>query len=225
MEYWAGYFDLERDYGEIKRRLSRDPVLEKAVEFGSGIRILKQDTWEVLVSFIISANNRIPRIKATIERLCRSFGSRREEGGVTFFNFPASHRLAVLRQEDLLACGCGFRAKYVLHAARMVEEGRVDLSCLSGMTTGEARSALMCFPGVGPKVADCIMLFSMAKFDAFPVDVWVRRVMEHYYVKRDTPLADIRRYAAERFGPLAGVAQQYLFYYARNTMGGKHRGG
>ena len=218
-EYWARYFDLERDYGQIKQALSRDPVLERAVEFGNGIRILKQDAWETLISFIISANNSIPRIKATIERLCRSFGSRREAKGETFFVFPTPERLSRLDEQDIRSCGCGFRARYVLGAARMVEEGRADLASLEWMSTAEARKALLSFPGVGPKVADCILLFSMARFDAFPVDVWVKRVMEHYYLKGDTPLAEVRRYAEERFGPLAGPAQQYLFYYARSTMG------
>lgn len=218
-EYWARYFDLERDYGQIKQALSRDPVLERAVEFGNGIRILKQDAWETLISFIISANNSIPRIKATIERLCRSFGSRREAKGETFFVFPTPERLSRLDEQDIRSCGCGFRARYVLGAARTVEEGRVDLASLELMSTAEARSVLLSFPGVGPKVADCILLFSMARFDAFPVDVWVKRVMKHYYLKRDTTLAEVRRYAEERFGPLAGAAQQYLFYYARSTMG------
>jgi N-glycosylase/DNA lyase len=218
-EYWAGYFDLSRDYGAIKETLSRDPVLKRAVEYGSGIRILKQDVWETLVSFIISANNRIPRIMSTIERMCQSFGERKEQNGETYFDFPAPGRLAAMDEKDLRGCGCGFRAKYVLKAARIVSEGRADLYSLENADTEDARDALLYFPGVGPKVADCIMLFSMAKFDAFPVDVWVKRVMEHYYLKRETPLAQIRRLACERFGPLAGVAQQYLFYYARGTMG------
>ena len=218
-EYWARYFDLERDYGQIKQALSRDPVLKRAVKFGSGIRILNQDTWETLISFIISANNRIPRIKTTIERLCRCFGSQGEAKGETFFDFPTPQRLSRLDEQDIRSCGCGFRARYVLQAARMVEEGRVNLASLERMSTSEARSVLLSFPGVGPKVADCILLFSMARFEVFPVDVWVKRVMEHYYLKGDAPLAEVRRYAEERFGSLAGAAQQYLFYYARSTMG------
>lgn len=219
IEYWAGYFDLGRDYGEVKKALLIDPVMKEAVAFGGGIRILKQDPWETLISFILSANNRIPRIKATIERLCRNFGKRLGSDGKAYFDFPTPQRLASLPREALLACGCGFRAKYVLSSARMVAEGKIDLSLIEALDTGEARSSLLCFPGVGPKVADCIMLFSMAKYDAFPVDVWVKRVMEHYYLKKDTPLAEVRRYAGEKFGPIAGIAQQYLFYYARNKMG------
>jgi N-glycosylase/DNA lyase len=217
--YWAGYFDLGRDYGTIKKALSKDPVMERAVDYGSGIRILKQDPWETLVSFIISANNRIPRIMLTIEKLCQSFGERKEQNGEAYFDFPPPRRLAALDEQDIRTCGCGFRAKYILQAARIVSEGRVDPHSLENMDTEYARSVLLCFPGIGPKVADCIMLFSMAKLDAFPVDVWVKRVMEHYYLKRETPLAQIRRFAVQKFGPLAGVAQQYLFYYARGTMG------
>lgn len=224
-EYWVHYFDLSRDYGAIKEILSKDPVLESAMEYGSGIRILKQDAWETLVSFIISANNRIPRIMSTIERLCQSFGEKRRQGGAIYFDFPSPYRLAALEEQDLRACGCGFRAKYLLKAARIVSEGRADLYSLEKLSTDEARDDLLCFSGVGPKVADCVMLFSMAKFDAFPVDVWVKRVMEHYYLKEETPLSQIRRFAADRFGPFAGIAQQYLFYYARGTMGGTPGGG
>lgn len=217
--FWAVYFDLERDYGAIKNELSHDPVLAKAIEYGYGIRILKQDVWETLVSFIISANNRIPRIKSIIDRLCIRYGSRHVSDGRIYYDFPTADRLAQLSEEDILACGCGYRSRYVLEAARRVAEGSVDLEALADMDAEGARSVLLRFSGVGPKVADCIMLFSMAKFDSFPVDVWVKRVMEHYYLKKDTPLIEIRRYAGRRFGPLAGIAQQYLFYYARDTMG------
>ncbi len=214
----ARYFDLERDYGQIKQALSRDPVLKRAVkleaEYASSIRIPGRRLF-----LIISANNRIPRIKTTIERLCRCFGSQGEAKGETFFDFPTPQRLSRLDEQDIRSCGCGFRARYVLQAARMVEEGRVNLASLERMSTSEARSVLLSFPGVGPKVADCILLFSMARFEVFPVDVWVKRVMEHYYLKGDAPLAEVRRYAEERFGSLAGAAQQYLFYYARSTMG------
>lgn len=223
LNYWAEYFDLGRDYGSIKKKLSRDPVLEKAIGYGSGIRILKQDVWETLISFIISANNRIPRIKNTVEALCRSFGEKLTSGriskGEIYFDFPAPDRLAALTESDIRTCGCGFRAKYMLQSARIATEGTVDLYSLENMGTEDARSILLRFPGIGPKVADCIMLFSMAKFDAFPVDVWVKRVMEHYYLEKKTPLARINRYAIEYFGPLAGIAQQYLFYYAREEMG------
>ncbi len=218
-DFWVGYFDLERDYRAIKAELSRDQVLKQAIEFGYGIRILKQDIWETMVSFIISANNWIPRIKATVERLSSHYGQEQVYKGETYYSFPSPARLAQLTEEDIMLCGCGFRAKYVLKAARIVAGGQVDLHSLAGMNTTDARAALLCFPGIGPKVSDCIMLFSMAKLDVFPVDVWVKRVMEHYYLKRDTRPAEIRQFAAGKFGALAGVAQQYLFYYARSTMG------
>ena len=218
-EYWVGYFDLGRDYGHIKKELCRDPVMARAVEYGYGIRILKQDPWETLVSFIISANNGIPRIKKTIEMLCRRYGRKFTVNGEIYYDFPTPRCLALLSREDITACGCGYRAKYLSKAAEMVVAGKVDLVSLSEMSTGEVREVLMGIPGVGPKVADCVMLFSMARLDAFPVDVWIKRVMEHYYLKKDTSLNEIRRHAQNRFGPLAGVAQQYLFYYARGTMG------
>ncbi len=231
IKYWAEYFDLGRDYGSIKDRLSVDFVLKKAVQYGDGIRVLKQDVWETLISFIISANNNIPRIKNIIERLCYKFGESFVSNGKTYYDFPGPSRLAAATEGDLYACGCGYRARYILQSAIIVARGRVDLYGLQYMDNTRARDVLMGFPGIGPKVADCIMLFAMAKFDVFPVDLWIKRVMEYYYLKKDTPLTEIRKFAEERFGPLAGIAQQYLFYYARENMaevlkgGGKYRPG
>lgn len=216
---WKEYFDLDRDYGKIKKRLSEDEVLEEAVKFGYGIRILKQDIWETLISFIISANNRIPRIKRTIANLCGCFGERLELDGEIYFDFPTPERIASLSEGDIRLCGCGFRSKYITDTARKVVNGEIDLYGIENLETEEARQKLMQFQGVGPKVADCILLFSMQKFDAFPVDVWVKRVMEHFYLKQDTSLRDIQKYASEKFGDLAGFAQQYLFYYIRETTG------
>lgn len=218
IKYWIEYFDLERDYGYIKDKLSEDPVLKKAVQHGYGIRVLKQDIWETLISFIISANNNIPRIKNIIERLCRRFGETFNFNGKTYYDFPIPSRLAAANERDLYACGCGYRARYVLQSAIIVARGRADLQGLQCMDNARVKDVLMGFPGVGPKVADCIMLFSLARLDVFPVDLWVKRVMEHYYLKKETPLPEIRRYAAENFGPLAGIVQQYLFYYARENL-------
>ncbi len=216
---WMDYFDLKRDYGEIKRRLSRDPVLAKAVEFGHGIRILRQDPWETLVSFIISANNNIPRIKNTIERLCSCFGKAMETDGGTCYGFPCPEDLAVLDEKDIRECGCGFRGRYIAEAARIIARGDMDIYAVEHLDTERAREYLMRFRGVGPKVADCILLFSMGKYDAFPVDVWVRRVMEYFYLRKGCSPEGIREFAGTRFGELAGFAQQYLFYYARDMMG------
>lgn len=218
-KYWVDYFDLGRDYGYIKKILSEDPVLKKAAEYGSGIRILKQDVWETLVSFIISANNNIKRIKNTIERLCHDFGEKLTSKDEIYFAFPTPDRLAEQAAQNLRACGCGYRAEYILRTAKIVAGGDVNLYSLEKMNTKDVRNILLSFPGVGPKVADCIMLFSMAKLDVFPVDVWVKRVMEHFYLREGTPLPKIHGFATEIFGPFAGMAQQYLFYYAKNIMG------
>lgn len=216
---WRKYFDLDRDYGQIKSRLAEDEVLKRAVEFGYGIRILNQDIWETLVSFIISANNRIPRIMRTVESLCACYGERRKASGAEYYSFPGPGTIASLSEDEVRSCGCGFRAPYIIDAARRVSGGEVDLDGIREMDTVHARKSLMELRGVGPKVADCVLLFSMHKYDAFPVDVWVKRVMEHFYIKEDAGLGRIQEYASEKFGNLAGFAQQYLFYYIRELFG------
>jgi N-glycosylase/DNA lyase len=221
-DLWVDYFDLRRDYGQIKDRLSSDRVLSRAIEYGYGIRILKQDIWETLVSFIISANNRIPRIKRTVESLCECYGNRLRHSDRVYYDFPSPARLAALTEEEVKACGCGFRAGYIIDTARRVAEGRIDLQFIAKLSTADAREALVGLRGVGPKVADCVMLYSMQKYDAFPVDVWVKKVMEHFYMSEmgeGTGLKRIAQYADRRFGDLAGFAQQYLFYYARDFIG------
>ncbi|RKD29048.1 DNA-3-methyladenine glycosylase family protein [Thermohalobacter berrensis] len=219
---WYNYFDLDRDYGEIKEILAKDEVLNKAIKFGYGIRILKQDEWETLISFIISANNRIPMIKKAIETLSKRYGEFvGEYNGKKFYSFPTSKTLANLRVDEIKECGTGFRAKYIANAANVVAGKQMDIYRLRNMPTVDARRELIRFSGVGPKVSDCIMLFSMEKYDAFPIDVWVKRVMEYFYLKEDTKLKDIQNYAQDKFGKYAGFAQQYLFYYARELGIGK----
>lgn len=221
---WHDYFDLSRDYGEVISQLQSDKTLKKATEFGSGIRILNQDEWEMLISFILSANNRIPMIKRSIKLLSENFGELiGEYRGNKYYSFPRAQSLIGLSVEDLADCKTGFRAKYILAAAEMVGEKQIDIYKIKHLETAEARKELMKFKGVGPKVSDCIMLFSMGKQDAFPIDVWVKRVMEHFYLDQDTNLKDIQIYAGEKFGDLAGFAQQYLFYYARELDIGKKK--
>lgn len=189
---------------------------------GKGIRILNQDEWETLVSFILSANNRIPMIKKSIGLLSEHFGEFIEEyRGVRYYSFPRADVLKGLTVEDLSECKTGFRAKYIISAAEIVGNKEIDIYALKNVSTDLARKELMRFRGIGPKVSDCIMLFSMGKQDAFPIDVWVKRVMEHFYLDEDTNLKDIQKYASEKFGDLAGFAQQYLFYYARELGIGK----
>ncbi|MBM7582132.1 N-glycosylase/DNA lyase [Caldicoprobacter guelmensis] len=216
--FWKRYFDMDRDYGQVKAALSRDPLLEKAMEYGWGIRILNQDPWETLISFIISANNNIPRIKRTIENLAVRFGKRIEWKGRDFYTFPMPADLAGASVEELVACGCGYRAQYIKRTAEMVCGGEIRLDKIAGLPYKEAHKALMACPGVGPKVADCVLLFSMGKTEAFPVDVWIKKVMQRFYPDSTGNNRGVKELAWQKFGQLAGFAQQYLFYYARECM-------
>lgn len=216
--FWRCYFDMDRDYGQVKATLSRDPLLKRAMEYGWGIRILNQDPWETLISFIISANNNIPRIKRTIENLAVRFGRRIEWEGRDFYAFPMPADLAGASTEELTACGCGYRAQYIKRTAEMVCGGEIRLDEIADLPYKEAHKALMACPGVGPKVADCVLLFSMGKTEAFPVDVWIKKVMECLYAASTANTREVKELAWQKFGQLAGFAQQYLFYYARETM-------
>ena len=200
---WRSYFDLDLDYGAIRRELSAlSPELETAASFAPGIRILRQDPWEALCSFILSQNNNIPRIMGIVDRLCENFGERLPEGG---FSFPEPERLAGLSVEDLAPLRCGFRARYVLDAARRVAGGELPLDEVAVLPLSEAREALQTIDGVGPKVAECALLYGMHRLDAFPLDVWMRRAMQTLFPGK----------SPDFFGPFAGIAQQYVFHYSR----------
>ncbi len=219
VDIWFDYFDLGTDYSNIKSLLERDPIMREAIETGYGIRILRQDFWEMLISFIISANNMIPRIMKTVESLSMLKGQciDIQEG---HYGFPPVEALAAATLEELQQSKAGFRCKYILGTSRLMLEGKVTPEALGGLDTDGARKALMTMPGVGPKVADCILLFSGVKFDVFPTDVWVKRVMEELYFKREAGLKEIQQLADSNFGGLKGYAQQYLFYHARlNRIG------
>lgn len=208
------YFDLEHDYSQIQSYYEKDPILSEAMQCGNGIRILNQEKFETLISFIISANNNIPRIKNSVETLAKRFGKRIDG---EFYAFPTPEELAKASLTDLQACGLGYRDKYVYQTCREIVEGK-DLEEMAKLPTAECRKELLKFPGVGPKVADCIMLFSMQKYDAFPVDVWIKRILETLYLKEERSLKEIAQYAKESFGEYAGIAQQYLFFYAREIQ-------
>ena len=214
---WFDYFDLGRDYKEIKDKLKvMDEYLDKATEFGDGIRILQQDGWEMLVSFIISANNRIPMIQRAINNLSERYGKYiGEYKGKKYYAFPTPEDLKNVSVEDIRACQTGFRDKYIKGVVDYVNENNEDVLSYRKLNTDECVKALVKFNGVGPKVADCIALFGMQKYDTFPVDVWVKRVMEEFYVEDNLSLPKIRKFALDKFGELSGFAQQYLFYYAR----------
>lgn len=202
---WAPYFDLDTDYGEIRQRLcQQDPVLAEAATFAPGIRILRQEPWEALCSFIISQNNNIPRIQGIIARLCEAFGEPLSAGG---YAFPSPERMAALSVEDLAPLRCGFRAKYLCSAAELVTNGTVSLERLYTMPLEEARQSLMQIHGVGVKVAECTLLYGFHRMECFPMDVWMKRVMAKLFPGRDSTF----------FGLDAGVAQQYLFHYSRQN--------
>lgn len=214
---WFDYFDLGRNYTEIKNKLKiMDEYLDKATGFGEGIRILQQDGWEMLISFIISANNRIPMIQRAINNLSERYGKYiGEYNGKKYYAFPTPEDLKNVSVEEIRACQTGFRDKYIKSVVDYVNDNKEDVLSYRKLNTDECVKELVKFNGVGPKVADCIALFGMQKYDTFPVDVWVKRVMEEFYVEDNLSLPKIRKFALEKFGDLSGFAQQYLFYYAR----------
>lgn len=217
-KYWKGYLDLERDYSVIKDNLAKNNIeMMKAISFGYGMRILKQEKWETLISFIISQNNNIPRIKKCIESLCINYGSPiGEYRGKIHYAFPKIEDLAQLDIGDLDLCKLGYRASYIIKAARQVAlDGGKTLNSLDSATEKDAYEYLLSLSGVGPKVANCIMLFSMQKYARFPLDVWIKRVMNQIYKIEKGNTKMMQKYAAEHFGEYGGIAQQYLFYYAR----------
>ncbi len=206
-EIWKDYFDLDRDYAHIIESVSVNETIKKAALFGSGIRILNQDPWEALCSFIISQNNNIPRIKGIIERLCEGFGERCGDS----YTFPDADTLSLLDLEDLSFLRAGFRAKYILDAAKKVSSGEIDLESLKKTDFESARNTLMKIKGVGPKVADCALLFGLGHIEAFPRDVWIKRAMEELFGGNLPECATA----------YAGIVQQYIFFYARNNLNNK----
>lgn len=214
---WKNYFDLSRCYGDIKNTLATDSVMKSATEFGGGIRILAQEPFECLISFIISASNNIPRIKKIIAALCENFGEKISYQGKCYFAFPTAERLASLSLSDLSVIKAGFRDKYILSAAKAVHSGELDLDFLKVSSPEYAKSELLKLPGVGNKVADCVSLFSLGKYSSFPVDVWIKRIMEYCFFDSEQSKDVISDYAAKKFGELGGFAQQYLFYWAREN--------
>jgi N-glycosylase/DNA lyase len=241
---WRCYLDLDRDYGHIKRTLSmRDPVLSEAIRYGQGIRLLKQDEWETLISFIVSQNANIPRIRKCIDSLCRTYGKPlapfRDK---QYYAFPEPVVLShygmmesTNKGDGINNCGpiqggdekrtrdqcrLGYRARYISETAAQIlaDEGRLLYKAKDSGAT-DAERYLLSLSGVGPKVARCTLLFSMGFYDQFPLDVWMKRVMADLYGFNEKDSAGMARFAAENFGDLGGFAQQYLFYYIRNKLG------
>ena len=232
---WIKYFDLERDYSKIKDILSQDEILKVALEYGYGIRILNQDPFELVISYIISARNSIPVISKTINNICEAYGKKLDYKGKIYYAFPTIEELSKASVEEIKNLGGSFRSKYIVdttnkiymcnlakekkldESKEIIEEllEKYDLEKIKNMSDNDCHKALQEFKGIGAKVSDCIMLFSMQKYSAFPVDIWVKRAMIHFYGANDTSLNKIRVFAREKFGELSGFAQQYLFYYAR----------
>ena len=218
------YFDLNRDYEKIKLELSKiDDNLKTSIKYGNGIRILNQDLWETIISFIISANNNIPRIKGIINRISQKYGKEIVYNNKSYYTFPTPEELSKASVEDLRNVGLGFRDIRVYKTTQKIYNKEFDLEKLQQeKDTNVIREKLLTLDGVGPKVADCIILFSTLKrFDVFPIDVWVRRVMNELYIKNEDETKvnkkDIEQLAREKYGNLAGIAQQYLFFWKRET--------
>ena len=215
---WKKYFDMDTDYGIIKKKLeSTSDELKEAIREQAGIRILRQEFTEVLMSFIISQNKQIPHIKKIVDEISRKYGKmvgvvNEEE----FFSFPDLTVLNEVSEEDFRALKTGFRAPYlcdaIKHLKEWSEEGNLD-----NLSYEEAKDKLMTIKGVGDKVANCVLLFGLGYTSAFPVDVWIKRIMEQLYFKKDTPKNKIEEFAKEQFGEYGGYAQQYLFYFARDS--------
>lgn len=218
-EIWGRYFDLDTDYSAIKEQLAqKDEYMYAAIKFGQGIRLLKQEPWETLISFIVSQNKAIPHIKECIEQLSIKFGTCLGvyDNDYPYYTFPTPWQLAEATEEELRACKVGFRAPYIMDATRKVLDGIVDLEELYFLPSQLAREKLLLIKGVGPKIADCILLFAYGKMDVFPTDVWIKRVIEGMYFNGETvPLQKIQEFAMNYYGNLAGYAQQYLFFYGR----------
>lgn len=211
--FWKGYFDLDSDYGAYIGKIDpADPYLSAAALYGSGIRILRQDLWEMILTFIISQQNNIRRIRRIIRILSEKYGRRAvSEDGKVYFSFPEPRELAGASEEDLRACNLGYRSRYIAETVRTVLEGKTDLAALQKMDYPSTREELMKLCGVGRKVADCICLFALHHLEAFPVDTHIKKVMETQYPEG---------FPFERYAGFQGVLQQYIFYYDLNHSAG-----
>lgn len=222
-EYLNEYFDLNTDYSKYKDKLLKvDEYLERSINFGYGIRILKQDLWETIISFIISANNNIPRIKKIINAISKEFGNKVIFENKEYYTFPSVEQLSKASVQDLRNLGLGFRDKRVFNTTQIILNKEVDLEkIIKSEDTEKMKNELLKLDGVGEKVADCVLLFALKRRDAFPVDVWVRRVMNDLYIHSENEdkldKVMIRKIAEEKFGDISGIAQQYLFYWRREV--------
>lgn len=207
--FFVKYFDFQQNYDIIRLKLRDKGLFDAEMAFGKGLRILHQNPFETLISFIISANNHIPRIKKIIEKLCFELGEKCDG----YYAFPTPKRLAEQSVSFYEKCGLGYRASYVYETANEIYNG-YDLENLYGMSSDQAKAKLCALKGVGPKVADCILLFGYGKTDVFPVDTWIKKMYNDYFGAEDNPKI-ISKKLVQKYGDLSGYAQQYLFYYKR----------
>lgn len=216
---WEHYFDLERNYATIKEcLLSKDNTLKEAIETKHGVRILNQDFFEMLIAFIISQNKQIPHIKQIVNLLSEKYGN--EVGTVNnkvYYSFPSIERLSQVSEEEFRQCKTGFRAPYLVDACKLLSSKEINEEELALLNTKQAFEKLQIIKGVGEKIANCVLLFGLSRREAFPVDVWIKRMMENLYFKKETKKEKIQEFAKEQFGEYGGYAQQYLFYYARDN--------
>ena len=216
------YFDLDIDYKKIEDEISLiDENVKKAVKNTSGIRILNQDLFEMIMSYIISANNNIPRISRSIKDISKKYGKKIVFENEEYYLFPTIQELANVTEEDFQKTGVGFRARYLKNTVKDILDGKFCVEDVNNLETKEAKEKLQKLQGVGPKVSDCILLFSCGRKEVFPIDVWVERVMHNLYFKNSTKRVrknDILEYATSNFGAYAGVVQQHLFHNIRNNL-------
>lgn len=220
LNIWVDYFDLKTDYSQIKSVLSKnDDIMKKCVKYGNGIRILRQDPFEIIITFIISQNNRIPMIKKVVENIAEKYGKKIDD---KHFAFPTFDELKNATTYDLNELKTGFRSKYIRDFLDKLENGTLNLEELKFLDENALKNELLKVKGIGNKVADCILLFGYGKTNAFPVDVWIKRVVEYFYFENmDTKKEIIEKFGRDNFGEYGGYAQQYLFYYAREEQIGK----
>ncbi len=201
--FWNNYFDLDFDYESVRKKLSSvSDVMKKAIEYASGIHILNQDPWEAICSFVISQNNNIKRIKKIIDSLCNIYG---EQNSAGIHGFPAPEKLAYLTEDELKETGLGFRAPYIINVSMAVLQNIIDFKFLKNAPIQSALNMLMSVKGIGPKVANCSLLFGFHRLDCFPIDTWIKKVMNTYFPNTKSDI----------FGEYAGIAQQYLFHWIR----------
>jgi len=214
----AHYFALDHPLDEICASFPEDPALRAAADFCRGLRLVRQPAWECVATFITSAMKQVPHIAQISHTLRRRYGTRLTWEGAELFAYPAPERIAALSEADLRECRLGFRAKNLLGAARMIAAGEVDLAHVATLPDDAARAELCRLPGVGDKVANCALLFGFGRMRAFPIDVWIERVLRSLYFRRKRKVTTrrLREFSASYFGPYGGYAQQYLFHYARH---------